>query len=274
MRSSRIERPRLLSSGNAIAVAILATAFCDISFAQPTREPDQARYANETLQHFQALLRLNTSNPPGNEYLVTDYLKNVLATEGIEARILALDPSRPNLVARIKGSGAKRPLLLMGHTDVVTVDEKKWTFPPFAATRDGGYVYGRGTLDDKPSVTAALMVMLTLKRLGIPLDRDVIFLAEAGEEGTTRVGIDYVVQEHFSEIDAEYRLAEGGGIRREGGAVKFASVGVLEKIPRTIELIARGPSAHGSVPESIERGGPSRIGSHSDQSLASTNSFE
>src|SRR5688572_29780327 len=99
MRSSQVERPRLFS-GSAIAVAILATVLCDISFAQPTREPDQTQYANETLQHFQALLRLNTSNPPGNEYLVTDYLKNVLAKEGIEARILALDPSRPNLVAR------------------------------------------------------------------------------------------------------------------------------------------------------------------------------
>ncbi|MQA29039.1 MAG: M20/M25/M40 family metallo-hydrolase [Luteitalea sp.] len=99
------------------------------------------------------------------------------------------NPNRVNVVARLKGNGAKRPLLLMAHTDVVTVDPRKWTFPPFSATRDGGYVYGRGAIDDKDNVVAALMTMLMLKRLNVPLDRDVIFLAEAGDEGTTRVGI-------------------------------------------------------------------------------------
>ena len=107
----------------------------------------------------------------------------------------------------------------MGHTDVVNVDPKKWTHPPFGATRDGGYVYGRGTVDDKDNVVAALMTMLTLKRLNVPLDRDVIFLAEAGEEGSTRVGIQFMTQQHFPKIEAEYCLAEGGGVdahRREG----------------------------------------------------------
>jgi acetylornithine deacetylase/succinyl-diaminopimelate desuccinylase-like protein len=206
--------------------------------------------SEELLQHFQALLRLDTSNPPGNERLVTDYLRQVLEREGIPVQILALDPARPNLVARLRGSGAKRPILLMGHTDVVTVDEKKWTHPPFGAVRSEGYIYGRGAVDDKKSVAVALMTVLTLKRSGLSLERDVIFLAEAGEEGTTRVGIDYVVNEHFADIDAEYCLAEGGGVTREAGVVKFASVGVLEKVPRTIELVARGPSAHGSVPRS------------------------
>ena len=97
-------------------------------------------------------------------------------------------------MARLKGSGTKRPLLIMGHTDVVNVDPKKWTHPPFSATRDGGYIYGRGTVDDKDNVVAALMVMLTLKRQNVPLDRDVIFLAEAGEEGSTRIGIQYMVE--------------------------------------------------------------------------------
>ena len=151
-------------------------------------------------------------------------------------------------MARVKGNGRRRPLLIMGHTDVVTVEPSKWTFPPFSATRDGGYIYGRGSLDDKPHVVAGLMTLLMLERLNVALDRDVIFLAEAGEEGTTRVGIDFMTSQHFDAIDAEYCLAEGGGIRREGGRIQFASVGTMEKAPRTIELIAGGPSSHGSIP--------------------------
>ena len=104
----------------------------------------------------------------------------------------------------------------MGHTDVVNVDAKKWTHPPFGAVRDGGYIYGRGTVDDKDNLTAALMVMLLLKRPNVPLDRDVIFLAESGEEGTTRVGIELMVNQHFAAIDAEFCYAEGGGVTRAG----------------------------------------------------------
>jgi acetylornithine deacetylase/succinyl-diaminopimelate desuccinylase-like protein len=136
----------------------------------------------------------------------------------------------------------------MGHTDVVNVDPKKWTFPPFGATRDGGWVYGRGSVDDKDNVVAGLMMMLMLKRLNVPLDRDVIFLAEAGEEGSTRVGIQLMVDRYFDRIDAEYCLAEGGNVTRVGGTVKYASVQTLEKQPRAIELTARGPAGHGSVP--------------------------
>ena len=136
----------------------------------------------------------------------------------------------------------------MGHTDTVNVDPTKWTLPPFSAARDGGYIYGRGTLDDKDNVVASLMTMLMLKRQNVPLDRDVIFLAEAGEEGSTRVGIQFMVNQHFPAIDAEYCLAEGGSVTREGGKVKFASVQTLEKIPRAIELTARGTAGHGSVP--------------------------
>jgi acetylornithine deacetylase/succinyl-diaminopimelate desuccinylase-like protein len=213
-----------------------------------TSAPDWTKLQAETLQHFQALLRLDTSNPPGNEYLVTDYLKSVLEREGIPAQIVARDPKRPNLIARVKGSGRKRPVLFMGHSDVVTVDPKKWSFPPFAATRDGGYIYGRGSLDDKPHVVAGLMTLLTLKRLNVPLDRDLIFLVEAGEEGSTSVGIGYVVAEHYADIDAEYCFAEAGNVTRVGGQVKFGAIQAQEKVSRGIELTAVGPSGHGSAP--------------------------
>jgi acetylornithine deacetylase/succinyl-diaminopimelate desuccinylase-like protein len=216
--------------------------------AQAASSPDWAALQGETLRHFQAILRLDTQNPPGNEYLVTDYIKGVLEKEGIPVQIVASDAKRPNLIARLKGSGRKQPVLYMGHSDVVTVDVKKWTFPPFSATRDGGYIYGRGSLDDKPHVVAGLMTLLTLKRLNVPLDRDVIFLVEAGEEGSTGVGIGYVAAEHYPLIDAEYCFAEGGNVTRVGGQVKFAAVQAQEKVARGIELTAVGPSGHGSAP--------------------------
>ncbi len=216
--------------------------------AQASNPPNWNALESETLRHFQALLRFDTSNPPGNEYLVTDYLKAALEKEGIAVQIVASDPKRPNLIARLKGSGRKPPLLYMGHSDVVTVDPKKWTFPPFSATRDGGYIYGRGSLDDKPHVVAGLMTLLTLKRLNVALDRDVIFLVEAGEEGSSGVGIGYIVQEHYPLIDAEYCFAEGGNVTRVASQVKFAAIQAQEKVSRGMELVATGPSGHGSAP--------------------------
>jgi acetylornithine deacetylase/succinyl-diaminopimelate desuccinylase-like protein len=216
--------------------------------AQAQTQPNWTALQQETLAHFQALLRLDTSNPPGNEYLVTDYVKSVLEKEGIPVQIYALDPKRPNLVARLKGSGRKQPILYMGHSDVVTVDPKKWTFPPFSATRDGGYIYGRGSLDDKPHVVAGMMTLLTLKRLNVPLDRDVIFLVESGEEGTTGVGIGFMTAQHADEIAAEYCLAEGGNVARLGGRARYAAVQAAEKLPRAIDLVATGPSGHASRP--------------------------
>lgn len=207
-----------------------------------------AQAGDEALRHFQAILRLDTRNPPGNEARVVDYLQGELERAGVETKRFGIDEHRPNLVARLRGSGRKRPLLLMGHTDVVTVDESRWTHAPFAAVRDGGYVYGRGALDDKPSVTAGLMTMLRLKREGVPLDRDVIFLAEASEEGNGPFGINHMVAEHWADIDAEYCLAEGGTVVREGERQRYAAVTAAEKIPHTIRLVARGTAGHGSVP--------------------------
>jgi acetylornithine deacetylase/succinyl-diaminopimelate desuccinylase-like protein len=209
---------------------------------------DWQRVETESMEHYQAVLRFDTSDPPGNERPAAEYVKQVLDREGIPTKVFELEPNRLNVVARLKGSGKKRPLLLMGHTDTVNVDPAKWTHPPFSATRSGGYVYGRGTVDDKDNVAAALMTMLLLKRAGVALDRDVIFLAEAGEEGTTRVGIQFMVQQHYDEIDAEYCLAEGGSVLRSGGATRYASVQTAEKIPHGIMLTATGTAGHGSVP--------------------------
>ncbi|MEO5742733.1 MAG: M20/M25/M40 family metallo-hydrolase, partial [Vicinamibacterales bacterium] len=230
-----------------LALTAVAAAATGIR-AQAPGSIDWPRVETESMEHFQAVLRLDTSDPPGNERPAAEYLKQVLEREGIATKVFELEPNRLNVVARLKGSGKKRPLLMMGHTDTVNIDPAKWTFPAFSATRDGGYVYGRGTVDDKDNVTAALMTMLLLKRSGVALDRDVIFLAEAGEEGTTRVGIQFMVQQHFAEIDAEYCLAEGGSVLRSDGRVRYASVETAEKIPHGIMLTATGTAGHGSVP--------------------------
>jgi acetylornithine deacetylase/succinyl-diaminopimelate desuccinylase-like protein len=233
-----------------LTLILVLLAATSLAAQSPSRQPDWAKVDEETMRHFQAIVRIDSTDPPGGEKPVVDYLEQQLKAEGIEVQTFAMadGPNRPNLVARLKGSGKLRPLLIMGHTDTVNVDPKKWSFPPFAATRDGGYVYGRGTVDDKDNVVANLMTMLMLKRLNVALDRDVIFLAEAGEEGASSLGVQFMANEHFPLIDAEYCFAEGGNVIRTGGVVKFASVQTVEKIPRAITITARGISGHGSVP--------------------------
>ena len=203
---------------------------------------------SETLEHFQAMVRMDTADPPGREVDLTQYLASVLEAEGIDYEIFAREENRPNLVARLKGNGSKEPLLLMAHQDTVNVDATKWTFPPHSATRDGGWIYGRGTVDDKDNLVAALMSMILLKRQGVALDRDVIFLAESGEEGATQIGIQFMVENHFDKIDAEFCLAEGASVVRQEGEVFYASVQTVEKLPRAMVLTSNGIAGHGSVP--------------------------
>lgn len=202
----------------------------------------------EAVGHLVDLIRIDTSNPPGNETEAVDYLRSTLAIEGIDSETFALDESRANLVARIAGNGSKRPILLMGHTDVVGVQAEKWYADPFSGLRQDGFIYGRGTLDDKDNLTAALMVVKLLKRYNVELDRDVILLAEAGEEGTPDVGINFMVDKHFDAIDAEYCLAEGTQNVIEDDVVKIVGVQTTEKMPRRVTLVARGTPGHGSVP--------------------------
>lgn len=209
---------------------------------------DWYEVGQESIDHLVNLVRIDTSNPPGNETDVVHYLRSVLAAEGIDSQLYSQDERRANLVARIDGNGSKRPLLIMGHTDVVGVQRDKWYADPFSGLRKDGFVYGRGTLDDKDNVAAGLMVMLLLKRYGVELDRDIIFLAEAGEEGTPEVGINYMVENHYDAIDAEFCLAEGGQGLIEDDVVRTVGIQTTEKMPRRVTLVARGTPGHGSVP--------------------------
>jgi acetylornithine deacetylase/succinyl-diaminopimelate desuccinylase-like protein len=209
---------------------------------------DWAKANAELLRHFQALIRIDTQDPPGNETKVVNYIKQVLEADGIPVTVAAKDPARANAIVRIKGNGSKRPILLMGHTDTVKVDPSKWKFPPFSATRDGGYIYGRGALDNKWQVAANMETMLLLKRNRVALNRDVIFVAEAGEEAATGPGIEYLVNERWNDIEAEYCIAEAGEVLRQGGKVRYAMTETAEKQPRGARLVARGPSGHGSRP--------------------------
>jgi acetylornithine deacetylase/succinyl-diaminopimelate desuccinylase-like protein len=225
------------------------TVVCASAALAQTPAVDWERQKVEILRHYRALVQIDTSNPPGNETKAVEYLKQVLEAEGIPAKTFALDPNRANLVARLKGNGSKRPLLILAHTDVVGVQREKWPVDPFGAVMKDGYIWGRGSRDDKPILAANLMVMLLLKRGGVPLDRDVIFLAESGEEAdTTGAGINFMVNQHFDEIDAEFSLTEGGGATIEGGRVSIVNIGTAEKVPARARLVANGTSGHGSVP--------------------------
>lgn len=232
-------RPRL---------SLLSAAFLLSVFSVQAAESDWTAINEETLEHFQAMVRLDTADPPGREIDLTHYITGILDAEGIEYEVFALEENRPNIVARIRGNGSKRPLLLMAHQDTVNVDASKWTFPPHSAARDGGWIYGRGTVDDKDNLVAALMSMVLLKRQAVELDRDVIFLAESGEEGSTQIGIQYMVNEHFDSIEAEFCLAEGASVVRQNGEVFYASVQTVEKLPRAMTLTSSGIAGHGSVP--------------------------
>jgi acetylornithine deacetylase/succinyl-diaminopimelate desuccinylase-like protein len=217
--------------------------------AQERYPVDWPKLEPEIVAHFTALLKIDTSNPPGNETAAANAIKAVLERERIACSLFALDPARANLVARVKGSGARKPILIMGHTDVVGVQREKWSFDPFGAINRKGVIYARGSRDDKPHVVAGMMILLLLKRMKVKLDRDVIFLAEAGEEGTSSYGIDYMVKEHWREIEAEFAIAEGGSIVEEGGKPHHVLISTTEKSPQRMRLVAHGPAGHASRPE-------------------------
>jgi acetylornithine deacetylase/succinyl-diaminopimelate desuccinylase-like protein len=226
------------------AVSVLMLSV--LSHAQTA--PDFVSAQAEAVKFLGELVKIDTSNPPGNEMRAAEYIKGVLAAQGIPAQVFESAPGRGNVVARLKGTGRKKPLLLMGHIDVVGVERARWTVDPFAATIKDGYLYGRGAIDDKAMDAANLEVFLMLHRMKLPLDRDVILLAEAGEEGTTQFGIDFMVEKHWDEIACEYAFNEGGDIVEENGKVQYVAVSTTQKVPRGFSLIAKGTSGHGSAP--------------------------
>jgi acetylornithine deacetylase/succinyl-diaminopimelate desuccinylase-like protein len=238
---------RMLSQRYSIIV-LAALSACPSLFAADKLNVDWKKQEAEIFEHYSNLIKLDTSNPPGNETLAANYLKGVLDREGIPAQVYELEKGRGNVVARLKGNGSKKPLLVMGHLDVVGVQRDKWTIDPFSATRKDGFIYGRGSIDDKDKVTSALMVILLLKRMKVPLDRDVIFLGEAGEEGSSNFGIGFMVKEHWPEIEAEYAITEGGMTGERNGKVRYVQIGTTEKVGRGVTLVSTGQSGHASRP--------------------------
>ncbi len=203
--------------------------------------PERAR------QYLVDLIKLDTTNPPGNETRVADYLKQVADAHGIPCELLGPDPKRLNFVARLHGSGRKRPLLLIAHSDVVPADRGLWTSDPFRGEIRNGFIVGRGAMDDKGLLAAELAVLVEMRRRNIRLTRDVILLSEADEEaGST--GMQWLIAQAYPKIDAEFALNEGGYIldTREPG--RIYNIQTLEKVPTRAVLTAHGTAGHGSLP--------------------------
>lgn len=200
-------------------------------------------------------IRIDTSNPPGREEAACRFLAEILRAEGIDAIDLydASDsehPGRMNLRARLQGDGSKRPFVLLNHTDVVPVEPQYWEAPPFGGLVRDGYVWGRGALDMKSLAVMELMAFLLVKRLALPLRRDLVFLACADEEAGSAYGVDWLDRHHPEALDAEFVLNEGGRGHTEFLGVRRPAFlcGVAEKGPLWLTLRVEGRPGHGSVP--------------------------
>ena len=212
--------------------------------------PNWPAVTAETIRHLQALLRLNTTNPPGNETLAAEYLAGILRAEGVEPLLLEPAPGRGSLIARLRGSGEAAPLLLYSHTDVVAAEPAYWTHPPFAGEVADGFVWGRGAVDMKDTVAQQLMVFLLLKRQGVPLRRDVIFAATADEEigGLNGFGVSWLARHHPDLLRAEFGLSEVGGYNVEFAGRRVYLIEVAEKGACWLKIRAHGRPGHGSLP--------------------------
>ncbi|MFH1568180.1 MAG: M20/M25/M40 family metallo-hydrolase [Gemmatimonadota bacterium] len=202
----------------------------------------------EVTGYLQALIRIDTTNPPGNETAAARYLAGILEREGIAPAVTESAPRRGNVTGRLRG-GSAAPLLLLGHTDVVGVEAARWTHPPFGGELVDGYVWGRGALDMKCMVAAELMVLLLLKRQGATLRRDVLFAATADEEaGEGGHGIGWLLDHHPEQVEAPVVLTEGGGSDLCVNGQRYYTCQVGQKGTCRLRVRASGSPGHGSMP--------------------------
>ena len=208
--------------------------------------------AAEAVRLLQALLRFDTSNPPGNERPAADYIAGVLSADGIAPTVIETAPGRGNVVARLRGDGSAAPLLLFSHLDVVPVERALWTVDPFGGEIRDGYVYGRGALDMKGIGAMQLAVFLDLARQAaagsITLRRDLILAATADEETNANQGIGLLAARHPELLRAEYALTEFGGFPMRVAGKTFYPIQTAEKGTAWMTLRARGTPGHASVP--------------------------
>ncbi len=212
---------------------------------------DWAPLARESQGILSDYIRINTTNPPGNEILAARFLKAILDREGIEARILdttELGPNRANLYARLKGNGSKRAIALVHHMDVVPATPSSWSVDPFSGAVREGYIWGRGTIDMKGNGVAQLMAMIALKRSGAPITRDIVYIGNSDEELTSTGGLIFVKRHPDLLSDVEYLMTEGADSFVENGKVVYFAVGVAEKRTFWQRLTVAGVPSHGSRP--------------------------
>ena len=240
--------------------------------APGARVIDWAAAETEAIEHFKALLRIDTTNPPGNERPAADYIARVFDEEGIEYEIHESKPTRASIVARLRGNGKEGPLLLNGHLDVVPADHDRWTHPPFEAVEADGFIWGRGAIDMKNMVTMGFMALVLAKRQGLELTRDLIFAGVADEEAGSNEGALFLVEEHPELVRAEYVLNEVGGYTLHMGETRFYPIQVSEKGICWFEMSVDGEPGHGSMPRpdnpvtilagALERLGTTRLPQH------------
>jgi acetylornithine deacetylase/succinyl-diaminopimelate desuccinylase-like protein len=234
----------------AVFIMVLATSARPVQAQQPA-SVDFDKLTAEATGWLAGLLAINTTNPPGNELAAAKYIAAILEKENIAAEVLESAPGRGIVIARLRAGAMPDParaLLLLGHTDVVGVDRSKWTEEPFGGAVKDGAIWGRGAIDDKGRLVASLAAFIALKRAGVPLGRDVIFLAEADEEEGSEAGIEFAVRKHWDKIAAGFALNEGGRMFLKDGKVVYVGVQASEKVPVNIEVIATGMAGHASIP--------------------------
>ena len=210
---------------------------------------DWQRVGDEAVTLLRDYLRVNTTNPPGNETAGARFLAQVLDGAGIASETVESAPGRGNLMARLRGDGSLGGIVLHHHIDVVYADERYWTVDPFGGLLRGGYIYGRGALDMKSTGMVQLAALLAIARDRVPLRRDLVFLATADEEAGSRFGAQWVADERRDWLaGAEYALSELGAVEAGHGRTPFGSIVISEKTGLPLRLTARSEPGHGSMP--------------------------